>query len=272
MNTRNRLNRYVLAGMIILIVLSTPLSAYAKGEALPSQRASNQERSERNDQVLTAVLPDLTLPGNDPNAADLAAPGLHTVGGCTGAPFGYVCISMTGVAGTTAVYKASVVRGKADFSLICNFGGRVYVKNPAGKIVWTQAMNHKGCSYGRAWFTFNVFKSFEPGSKVCARFREDGVQQGGEPCVTLKGRVIPIGGGSCAYHWTRNLKQGMRGKDVAELQRRLNKALGATLAVDGIFGPKTKQAAANFQRFKGLSPVTGDVGPRTRAALDKVCL
>ena len=49
------------------------------------------------------------------------------------------------------------------------------------------------------------------------------------------------------------------------LQRRLN-ALGASLAVDGHFGPKTRAAVKRYQRSKGLQ-VSGVVGPRTRKAL-----
>ena len=49
------------------------------------------------------------------------------------------------------------------------------------------------------------------------------------------------------------------------LQRRLN-ALGASLAVDGRFGPKTLAAVKKYQRSKGLQ-VDGVVGPKTRTSL-----
>ena len=49
------------------------------------------------------------------------------------------------------------------------------------------------------------------------------------------------------------------------LQRRLN-TLGASLAVDGRFGPKTLAAVKRYQRAQGLQ-VDGVVGPRTRASL-----
>lgn len=61
----------------------------------------------------------------------------------------------------------------------------------------------------------------------------------------------------------------MRGDDVAELQRRLS-ALGFdTGRVDGIFGPATQRAVAEFQGNVGLA-VDGTVGVTTVQELDRV--
>lgn len=57
------------------------------------------------------------------------------------------------------------------------------------------------------------------------------------------------------------LEQGDNGPAVTQVQ----KAVGTTPA-DGIFGPKTRAAVANFQQNHGLAP-DGIVGPRTKAAL-----
>jgi hypothetical protein len=65
------------------------------------------------------------------------------------------------------------------------------------------------------------------------------------------------------------LATGMAGADVAGLQRRLNRD-GAGLRVDGVFGPKTKQAVIRFQRTHRLAP-DGIVGPKTRAVLNRAC-
>ena len=65
--------------------------------------------------------------------------------------------------------------------------------------------------------------------------------------------------------------EGWRGPTIAGLQARLNR-LGVPfppLAVDGIFGPKTRKAVESFQARTGLA-VDGIVGPRTWAMLDAV--
>jgi peptidoglycan hydrolase-like protein with peptidoglycan-binding domain len=66
----------------------------------------------------------------------------------------------------------------------------------------------------------------------------------------------------------RRLREGSRGPAVADLQRALA-ARGHDLAVDGIFGPKTKGAVIAFQRAQGLD-VDGIAGPATKAALRTV--
>ncbi len=61
------------------------------------------------------------------------------------------------------------------------------------------------------------------------------------------------------------VQQGMNGQQIRDLQTRLN-ALGAKLAVDGAFGPKTLAAVRAYQAAHGLK-VDGLVGPKTTAAL-----
>jgi len=70
--------------------------------------------------------------------------------------------------------------------------------------------------------------------------------------------------------FNRNLKRGMRGDDVRELQRLLNEA-GDNIAVDGDFGRKTEEAVRVFQSRAGLK-VDGIAGKNTSAALmaDKI--
>ena len=69
--------------------------------------------------------------------------------------------------------------------------------------------------------------------------------------------VVGLTGGTAhaAYSWSRTLKQGMRGADVTQLQIRVGGYPGyaAVLAVDGVFGAKTKSAVARFQSAYGLA-------------------
>ncbi len=67
---------------------------------------------------------------------------------------------------------------------------------------------------------------------------------------------------------SRILRRGDHDDVVADLQRALNKA-GATLAVDGQFGPATERAVKRFQRSRGIG-VDGAVGPETMAQLSPV--
>jgi hypothetical protein len=67
----------------------------------------------------------------------------------------------------------------------------------------------------------------------------------------------------------RMLSAGSTGPDVSDLQSRLNGAPPtnlAPLAVDGIFGPKTRARVVEFQKNNGLA-ADGIVGPKTWAAL-----
>ena len=63
------------------------------------------------------------------------------------------------------------------------------------------------------------------------------------------------------------LRHGSRGDEVVLLQRKL-RACGYVLAVDGIFGPMTREAVRSFQAQRRLG-VDGVAGPLTWAALDK---
>jgi len=66
----------------------------------------------------------------------------------------------------------------------------------------------------------------------------------------------------------RMIRYGSTGNEVSYAQERLN-AHGATppLAVDGIFGPLTRQATVGYQNSHGLVP-DAIIGPRTWASLD----
>jgi hypothetical protein len=78
----------------------------------------------------------------------------------------------------------------------------------------------------------------------------------------------PSASGSQGGSGRRMISYGSRGQDVADAQQLLNQH-GATppLAVDGIFGPKTRYATIEFQKSRGLAP-DGIIGPLTWGALE----
>lgn len=78
-------------------------------------------------------------------------------------------------------------------------------------------------------------------------------------------------GGTCGvttygYTATSTLKSGMNGAAVSALQTALNNYGGASVVVDGAYGPATKGAVMAFQASKGLSQ-DGVAGPVTQGAL-----
>ena len=76
------------------------------------------------------------------------------------------------------------------------------------------------------------------------------------------------------YSWTRTLKQGSRGADVANLQRFLNVCTNTQVASAGrvgsagrettYFGPSTRAAVIAFQATRGITPASGVFGPISR--------
>ncbi|MFH2136589.1 MAG: peptidoglycan-binding domain-containing protein, partial [Patescibacteria group bacterium] len=79
------------------------------------------------------------------------------------------------------------------------------------------------------------------------------------------------------FNFTRDLKIGMIGEDVKELQVYLNRN-GFILATEGpgspgnetnYFGMLTQAALINFQKANNISPAAGYFGPATRGVANK---
>ena len=64
------------------------------------------------------------------------------------------------------------------------------------------------------------------------------------------------------------LRVGSRGEEVRQLQTKLKRWGYYSGAVDGIFGPMTREAVRSYQAQRGLT-ADGIAGPMTWAALDK---
>jgi peptidoglycan/xylan/chitin deacetylase (PgdA/CDA1 family)/peptidoglycan hydrolase-like protein with peptidoglycan-binding domain len=82
----------------------------------------------------------------------------------------------------------------------------------------------------------------------------------------------------CTPYLTKNLKFGMRGKEVVKLQEFLNEFTGARLPVTGYFGTLTRAAVNSFQLQHadrilaplGLTTATGNVMEMTRAVMNEM--
>lgn len=67
----------------------------------------------------------------------------------------------------------------------------------------------------------------------------------------------------------RPLRKGSRGPRVRWVQRRLRAKGYLSVKVTGYYGEATHNAVRRFQKKKGLSPVSGTVGPKTWKALSR---
>ena len=87
------------------------------------------------------------------------------------------------------------------------------------------------------------------------------------PVVSNAGQVL----GAETFAFTSDLRLGMSGNDVRELQERLRKEGFFTFATStGYFGPITFAAVKAYQTaHPEIGFVTGFVGPLTRAVLNK---
>jgi peptidoglycan hydrolase-like protein with peptidoglycan-binding domain/molybdopterin converting factor small subunit len=120
-----------------------------------------------------------------------------------------------------------------------------------------QAELHRSCSCGGRC----------DDCKKGAHSDDDGVQAGLHSSTETAPRRSPEPkAGDTRRTGPPTLQIGSRSRAVARLQRLLV-ANGATIDVDGMFGPRTAAAVKEFQRAAGLQ-VDGVVGPRTWQALD----
>jgi peptidoglycan hydrolase-like protein with peptidoglycan-binding domain len=84
---------------------------------------------------------------------------------------------------------------------------------------------------------------------------------------TYIGCIYPKENFEIGYYGTfpsKNLKYGDKGTDVKYLQDFLNWCLGETLAVDGHYGPSTRNAVKKYQKEYKLE-VDGKFGPKSLA-------
>lgn len=75
--------------------------------------------------------------------------------------------------------------------------------------------------------------------------------------------------GAETFQFTKNLRLGMKNNDVMELQKRLVAEGFLKVTPTGYFGKATFAAVKAYQTAHSIKPVSGFVGPLTRAELSK---
>ena len=80
--------------------------------------------------------------------------------------------------------------------------------------------------------------------------------------------TVSVGASAEGFMFNKNLKMGATGSDVAALQDVLFAQGYLTATARGYFGALTVKAVKAYQLANGISPVSGFVGPLTRAVLN----
>src|SRR5699024_4601266 len=150
---------------------------------------------------------------------------------------------------------------------------RLGTRRAAAKHLQTR-LHAPGAALAADGASLAVDGSFGPATRTAVRSLQsaagisvDGVV-GPQTWNALNGSTTIGGGdGGTSVPGTQpKLRQGDRGQAVRTLQTKLNER-GASLAVDGSFGPATRTAVRSLQSAAGIS-VDGVVGPQTWKALN----
>ena len=125
-------------------------------------------------------------------------------------------------------------------------------------IAFAPGQYRPGSDEGRALLAHELTHTLQQTGGVARVQRQENVNTG-SPLT---------GNGSSPGSGRRMISYGSRGKDVIDAQQLLNQHGAAPpLVIDGIFGPKTRQATIEFQKTHGLVP-DGIIGPLTWGALE----
>jgi hypothetical protein len=125
-------------------------------------------------------------------------------------------------------------------------------------IAFAPGQYRPGSDEGRALLAHELTHTLQQRGGVARVQRQENVNTGSPS----------TGNGSSPGSGRRMISYGSQGKDVVDAQQLLNQHGAAPpLVIDGIFGPKTRQATIEFQKTHGLVP-DGIIGPLTWGALE----
>ncbi len=169
--------------------------------------------------------------------------------------------------GTTSALAVPVVTGLQGADTVTDLS-EVYVDAEVGEaknmFVDTYTVNdgNGGANYSVTTVLNNsgvIMRVFSSGGGSSGSRRSTQISED-----TTPGQVL----GETKYNFTQNMRQGVSGLEVVELQKLLNSLGFGPLVTDGKFGPLTRAAVIKFQLANGLVG-DGIVGPLTRAVLNK---
>ncbi len=249
----------------------------------------------------TATLPQISVLSDDVNVnvsagTTVTSTGPTTWNGVINAPTVTTSYTLTPEVGTTATAVLALEVGAGDIPLVFSDAVKLTFPGQADNLIgWSQNGTFHAITdtcdsataptlAAGADCRINVgsdlvvwtkhFTTFVTYTQTAVATSTGGVSGGGgsaavSTTVTPTATTAPVGQvlGAESFNFTLSLSNGAKGDEVMQLQTRLN-ADGATLTIDGKFGPKTKAALVKWQKAHKLS-ADGKVGPKTRAELNK---
>lgn len=150
--------------------------------------------------------------------------------------------------GKSGILGSPVGQGTQGYHRIRLVGYRIFNKRLQFKFQnsWSKNWGENGFGY----FYFDEYQAYMMDLSVYTDVPND---------LLEKAKSVP-------YIFNINLKKGMSGYDVLQLQKRLDKEVVFPYFT-GFFGIMTQDAVKKYQKKNGLS-VDGNVGPKTRACLN----
>ena len=126
--------------------------------------------------------------------------------------------------------------------------------------------------------TYNLYLKYYSTTGVASELITQAVTtRGGSPSRVVTPTLEVKNTSPSSIVLNRNLKTGMSGTDILQLQQFMN-AQGFTVTLSGngapgkestYFGPKLKAAVMRYQKTRAIVPASGIVGPLTRASIDR---
>lgn len=164
--------------------------------------------------------------------------------------------------GTNGVYgSVCILAGQGDIITPGHYAAVLEARTLfAGVLLPHRSVNATSCPGGE----ITAWVKAQPSSGVISAPVTPPRTQSPSPGGGLASLYVALHNLATTIKTGRALKQGDKGQDVTNLQLFLIAVCGNTIKADGNFGPQTKVALTNFQRYFHLRS-DGVFGPKSRA-------